>query len=116
MITLYGIKNCDSVRKARRWLESGEVKYQFHDLRTDGVEPSLLQDWIEQLGWEKLLNRRSTTWRQLPDNEKTELDARKAAALMLQHPTLIKRPLLDNGSRCLAGFDQQSWQALLENR
>ncbi len=116
MITLYGIKNCDSVRKARRWLEDGGVEYQFHDLRADGVEAPLLQGWIEQLGWEKLLNRRSATWRQLPDDEKTDLDARRAAALMLQHPTLIKRPLLDSSSSLLVGFDQQSWQTLLENR
>jgi len=112
MITLYGIKNCDSVRKARRWLDANGVEYRFHDLRSDGVEPSMLQDWIGQLGWEKLLNRRSATWRQLPEADRADLDERRAAELMLQHPTLIKRPLLDNGSRCHAGFDEKIWQEL----
>ncbi len=116
MIFLYGIKNCDSVRKARKWLEANGVEFQFHDFRRDGLDTSRLQDWIAQTGWEKLLNHRSATWRQLPGDEKTDLDERKAVMLMLQHPTLIKRPLLDDGSHLLIGFHQQSWQTLLENR
>ncbi len=114
MITLYGIKNCDSVRKARNWLEASGVAFQFHDFRQDGLDPGLLQEWIKQLGWEKLLNRRSTTWRQLPEGERADLDARKAGALMLQYPTLIKRPLLITNTGCHAGFDEKSWRKLLE--
>jgi len=116
MITLYGIKNCDSVRKARKWLEANRVAFQFHDFRRDGLEASMLQGWVDELGWEKLLNRHSSTWRQLPDDEKTDPDTRKAVALMRQHPTLIKRPLLDNGTKYLVGFDEKSWQELLNNQ
>jgi len=116
MITLYGIKNCDSVRKARNWLEASGVTFQFHDFRRDGLDACLLQEWIKQPGWEKLLNRRSTTWRQLSSDETADLDARKAATLMLQYPTLIKRPLLDTGSTRHVGFDEKRWRELLENR
>ncbi|WP_426577586.1 ArsC family reductase [Xenorhabdus stockiae] len=93
--TLYGIKNCDTVKKARRWLEDQEIPYQFHDYRADGLSPDLLQLFIEQLGWESLLNTRGTTWRKLTDEQKSATNNAEAAkALMLEQPAIIKRPLL----------------------
>ncbi|CDL87698.1 ArsC family reductase [Xenorhabdus cabanillasii] len=93
--TLYGIKNCDTVKKARRWLEDQEIPYQFHDYRVDGLSPELLQIFIEQAGWEALLNTRGTTWRKLTDEQKSTINNAEAAkALMLEQPAIIKRPLL----------------------
>ncbi|QTL41363.1 ArsC family reductase [Xenorhabdus budapestensis] len=93
--TLYGIKNCDTVKKARRWLEDQEIPYQFHDYRVDGLSPELLQIFIEQVGWETLLNTRGTTWRKLPDEQRATINNAEAAkALMLEQPAIIKRPLL----------------------
>ncbi|CAM3259194.1 Protein yffB [Xenorhabdus nematophila ATCC 19061] len=94
-ITLYGIKNCDTIKKARRWLEDQEIPYQFHDYRVDGLSPELLQSFIEQTGWESLLNTRGTTWRQLSDEQKAAINNAEAAkVLMLEKPAIIKRPLL----------------------
>ncbi|WP_340620371.1 ArsC family reductase [Xenorhabdus siamensis] len=93
--TLYGIKNCDTVKKARRWLEDQEIPYQFHDYRVDGLSPELLQIFIEQVGWEALLNTRGTTWRKLTNEQKSTINnAETAKALMLEQPAIIKRPLL----------------------
>ncbi|OTA16074.1 arsenate reductase [Xenorhabdus vietnamensis] len=92
---LYGIKNCDTIKKARRWLEDQEIPYQFHDYRVDGLSPELLQSFIDQVGWESLLNTRGTTWRKLSDEQKATVDNAEAAkALMLEQPSIIKRPLL----------------------
>lgn len=104
MVVLYGIKNCDSIKKARQWLEQNAIEYRFHDYRSDGLEGPLLQRFIDGLGWEALLNKSSTSWRQLTDEQKTGLDSEKARALMLETPTLIKRPLLDTGSELILGF------------
>jgi arsenate reductase len=112
MITLYGIKNCDTVKKARKWLESQGIAYHFHDIRQDGLSADQVNQWIAQLGWESVLNRRSTTWRQLSDAEKEGIDAVKAAALILQHPTLLKRPLLDRDGRYLVGFREDDYRAV----
>jgi len=112
--TLYGIKNCDSVRKARRWLADREISYEFHDLRTDGVDGAMLARWVKAVGWESLLNRRGTTWRQLPQSDKTAVDAEHAIALMLSHPTLIKRPVVEHGKTVSVGFDEAAFQALFE--
>lgn len=104
-ITLYGIPNCDTVKKARVWLEGRSIAYVFHDFRAQGLEADRLQQWIGKVGWEKLLNKASTTFRALPDGDKQGLDAQKAEALMLAHPTMIKRPVLDlGGERLLVGF------------
>ncbi|PHM75243.1 ArsC family reductase [Xenorhabdus kozodoii] len=93
--TLYGIKNCDTIKKARRWLEDHGIPYQFHDYRVDGLSPERLQSFIEQVGWEALLNTRGTTWRKLPDEQKATINNAEAAkVLMLEHPSIIKRPLL----------------------
>ena len=94
MITLYGIKNCDSVKKARHWLDSNGVEYEFHDFRIQGLDPKQLDGWLRELGWEALLNRRGTTWRRLPEVLKADMSTAAARKLMLEHPALIKRPLL----------------------
>jgi arsenate reductase len=110
MITLYGIKNCDTVKKARRWLEAHEVGHRFHDFRADGLEPTLLAGWADQLGWEKLLNRSGTTFRRLPPERSAELDRDKALALMLEQPALIKRPVAVRGDEVRVGFREAEWQ------
>lgn len=110
-VVLYGISNCDSVKKARKWLDSHGIEYAFHDFRKDGLEPESLSIWIGQLGWEALLNRRSTTWRQLDDSDKQELDGNSAQALMLREPTLIKRPVVVIEDEVLVGFSEQGYQA-----
>jgi len=110
MNTLYGIKNCDTVKKARKWLEVNEVHYQFHDFRTDGLNADLIDRWFEAVDWESLVNKRSTTWRQLDDAQKEELSEQSARGLLLENPTLIKRPVLDNGISILVGFSEESYQ------
>ena len=105
MNTLYGIKNCDTIKKTRSWLEQHEIDYQFHDYRKEGLDIALLRQFVTQLGWETLLNKRSTSWRQLNDEEKTDLNEEKALQLMLQKPTLIKRPILITDTNILIGFN-----------
>jgi len=112
MVILYGIKTCDTMRKARRWLDDHGVDYRFHDLRGDGLDAGRLDAWIGDLGWENLVNRRGTTWRQLPPGEREALDAARARELMLKHPTLIKRPLLEIGGAHHLGFDDAQYSKL----
>ena len=112
MTTLYGIKNCDTVRKARRWLDGHAVDYRFHDLREDGLTRTRLNAWVGDLGWETLLNRRSTTWRQLPAAQREALDRATAMDLMLEHPALIKRPVLEIGKRHYVGFSEGHYSEL----
>jgi arsenate reductase (glutaredoxin) len=107
MTILYGIRNCDTVGKARRWLDERGVAYRFHDFRTDGLEADRLDGWIRAVGWETLLNRRGTTWRQLPEADREGIDAERAAALMLEHPTLIRRPVIEHGKQVLVGFNAE---------
>lgn len=104
MTTLYGIKNCDTVKKARAWLDSQGIKYRFHDFRADGLSAGLLEDLEKPLGWETLLNKRGTTWRKLEEAQRENLDRAKAMALMLAQPSLIKRPVLQTGDKTLIGF------------
>ena len=106
---LYGIKNCDTVKKARAWLDARGVKYDFHDYKTAGIEEAQLRRWARELGWEKLLNRAGTTFRKLPDSDKQGLGEDKAIALMLAQPSMIRRPVLDLGDRRLVGFDEAAW-------
>ena len=103
-ITLYGIKNCDTMKKARTWLDDHEVSYEFHDYKTAGIDVAALARWSKQVGWETLLNRSGTTFRKLPDAQKADLDERKALALMQAQPAMIKRPVLEMGKRILVGF------------
>ena len=104
MHTLYGIKNCDTVKKARNWLDQNGIAYRFHDFRTDGLTPELLEHFIEHLDWNKLLNRSSTSWRQLSTEQQHGLTLEKAMQLMLDTPTLIKRPILNTGDKLILGF------------
>lgn len=106
---LYGIKNCDTVRKARRWLDDHAIEYRFHDFRSDGLDRERLRAWAAELGWETLLNRRGTTWRRLPEGERTDVDETRAVELMLAHPALIKRPLLDLGGQRVVGFEDKRY-------
>ncbi|RJT39977.1 ArsC family reductase [Mesorhizobium waimense] len=110
-ITMYGITNCDTIKKARVWLERHDVAYRFHDYRAEGLEADRLNGWVGKVGWEVLLNKASTTFRELADNEKQSLDEKRAKALMLAKPTMIKRPVLEVGDRILVGFKADVYQA-----
>ncbi|MDF1588787.1 MAG: ArsC family reductase [Gammaproteobacteria bacterium] len=111
MITVYGIKNCDTVKKARRWLEANGVAFQFHDFRVDGLDEATMDHLLTSVSWQTLLNKRSTTWKQLDDFRKEQLDQVIAIELMLANPTLIKRPVLIDHSTCLVGFKQADYAA-----
>lgn len=109
--TLYGIKNCDTVRAARRWLDSHNIDYVFSDVREQDLSPEQLRGWLQELGM-ALVNKRSTTWKQLSQSERDNLDAETAVALLSQHPTLMKRPLLDTGRERHLGFKAEDYQRL----
>ena len=115
MVTLYGIKNCDTIRKARRWLEAHDVEYRFHDFRADGISEEMLAPWIEELGWEKLLNRRGTTWRKLPEAQHDAIDSDSAVHIMLTQPAIIRRPVLDTGETRHIGFSEDDYASLLQD-
>ena len=110
--TLYGIKNCDTVRKARKWLEAADVPFTFHDFRSEGLNEVTLRGWAEKVGWEILLNRRGTTWRKLPESERENVDAEKAIQLMLANTTLIRRPVLVTGNTVQVGFKPDDYATL----
>jgi arsenate reductase (glutaredoxin) len=112
-LTLYGIPNCDTVKKARVWLDGEGHDYTFHDYKKAGIEEARLRGWVDQVGWEKLLNRAGTTFRKLPEADKADLNADKAVALMLAQPSMIKRPVVETGGTLLLGFKPEEWQALL---
>jgi arsenate reductase len=101
---IYGIKNCDTMKKARAWLDSHGVAYSFHDYKTEGISKDKLKRWADEVGWETLLNRAGTTFRKLPDADKDGLNERKALALMLAQPSMVKRPVLEAGAKLLVGF------------
>ncbi len=113
MITLYGIPNCDTIKKARRWLEANGVEYQFHDYKKSGVPEDRLKRWVSQAGWETLLNRRGTTWRKLDESVRNGIDKAAAISVMLAHPGSIKRPVLEAGTLLLIGFDEAEYRRLL---
>ncbi len=113
MINLYGIPNCDTVKRARTWLDTQQLPYQFHDFKKLGVPEAALDQWLAALGWEPLVNRRGTTWRQLEEAERAAVvDAASARAALRAHPSLVKRPVVDWGAgRFTVGFDAEAWQA-----
>jgi arsenate reductase len=113
-ITIYGIKNCDTMKKARAWLEKHGVDYVFHDYKTKGTERERLEQWCRKVGWEILLNRAGTTFRKLPESAKARVDARKAMQLMLEQPSMIKRPVLDlGGGKLVVGFTPENYSTMV---
>ncbi|AGB47496.1 transcriptional regulator, Spx/MgsR family [Mesorhizobium australicum WSM2073] len=107
---MYGITNCDTIKKARVWLESHDLPYRFHDYRAEGIEAGKLNGWAGKVGWEKLLNKGSTSFRELPEADKQGLDEKKAKALMLAKPTMIRRPVLEIGDRVVVGFKPEVYE------
>lgn len=111
MVTIYGIPNCDTMKKARVWLDQNGVEHRFHDHRKDGVDRARLEGWVAEHGWEVILNRAGTTFRALPDAARADLNAAKAVELMLAQPGMIKRPVLDLGDRRIVGFKPAVYEA-----
>jgi Spx/MgsR family transcriptional regulator len=103
-VTIYGIKNCDTMKKARTWLDGRDIAYDFHDYKASGIDRAHLEDWVGKAGWETVLNRAGTTFKALPEADRSDLDAEKAIALMLIQPSMIKRPVLEADGRLLIGF------------
>lgn len=112
-VTLYGIRNCDTMKKAFAWLDQAGVEYVFHDYGKSGVDRSRLQQWVKHLGWKTLLNTQGTTWRRLTPEQQADMTQSKAVTLMLEHPSLIKRPVVETGSQLLVGFDPQIYASFL---
>lgn len=116
MITMFGIKNCDTIKKARKWLEAEGIEYQFHDYKKDGLSSEMLNAWIKDLGWEALVNKRGTTWRKLPEEIKDSIDEAGALAVMLENASIIKRPLLINdANNKLLGFKVEEYQEFINS-
>jgi len=113
MIEMYGIPNCDTIRKARKWLSEHEIAYVFHDYKKEGVDRDKLAEWVDALGWEILLNKRGTTWRKLDDADKADIDRDKAIALLCANPSMIKRPVLVLDDAIEVGFSVQCYSELL---
>ncbi len=115
-ITIYGIKNCDTMKKARAWLDAHGVTHAFHDYKASGIDRAHLEGWCRECGWETVLNRAGTTFRALPEADRQGLDAAKAMALMLAQPAMIKRPVLDLGERRIVGFKPELYEAAFAER
>jgi Spx/MgsR family transcriptional regulator len=115
MLTIYGIPNCDTMKKARRWLDDHDVAYEFHDYKKKGIDGRQLRDWVARVGWETLLNRRGMMWRKLDENRKKQIDETSAIEIMLEVPAIIKRPVLvtDKGD-VMVGFNEAGYQALID--
>jgi arsenate reductase len=112
MTTIYGIKNCDTMKKARAWLEGHKITYQFHDYKAEGIDKATLEGWAKKVGWEILLNRAGTTFKKLPDADKQGLTEKKAIALMLTQPSMIKRPVLETKGKLTVGFKPEDYTKL----
>lgn len=108
---LYGIKNCDTVKKARKWLDENGIAYEFHDFKKDGLGSEKLRQWEQALGWEALINRRGTTWRKLPDEVRDTIGAQSAHQIMLENTSIIKRPVVERGDEVSVGFSADEWAA-----
>jgi arsenate reductase (glutaredoxin) len=113
-VTLYGLARCDTTRAARKWLDAAKIAYRFHDVREEGLTKAQLEGWVKQLGWERVLNKASTTWRQLSEGEKAGVDAKGAVVLLLAYPTLVKRPVLDRGGQLMLGFKPAIYDTLFD--
>lgn len=112
MTTLFGIPNCDTIKKAKLWLESNDIDYQFHDYRKNGIDEAWLRKTESELGWETMLNKRGTTYRQLSDEQKNNIDKESAVALMLEYPAMIKRPILINKGSYHIGFNAEAYSSV----
>jgi Spx/MgsR family transcriptional regulator len=113
-VTIYGIKNCDTMKKARTWLEAHDVAYDFHDYKASGIDRAHLEKWVKEAGWETVLNRAGTTFRKLPDEARSDLDADKAIALMLEQPSIIKRPVLEADGTLTVGFKPEIYDSVFK--
>lgn len=113
-IDIYGIPNCDTIKKARKWLDERGIAYRFHDYKREGADPERLAHWIEVQGVDAILNRRGTTWRKLSEAERDGIDAIKAVTLLQDHPSMIKRPVVEYAGGVLVGFDEDRWRAALQ--
>jgi arsenate reductase len=111
--TIYGIRNCDTMKRAFAWLKQHDIAYTFHDYKKDGISESTLQSWSKQVGWEKLLNTRGTTWRKLSEDQRNDMDEEKALHLMEQQSSLIKRPVVAHGKTLLVGYDESDYEQVL---
>jgi len=116
MATLYGIKNCETMKKARAWLDAHKIEYAFHDYKASGIDKPTLENWVKKVGWETLLNRAGTTFRKLPDAGKVGLSEKRAVALMLAQPSMIKRPVLDKGGKLTIGFKPETYEKVFAKR
>jgi arsenate reductase (glutaredoxin) len=114
MVMIYGIKNCDTMKKARSWLEAHKIAHDFHDYKTTGIDKATLEGWVKKVGWQVLLNRAGTTFRKLPDGDKEDITEEKAVALMRAQPSMIKRPVLDIKGRLTVGFKPEEYKRLLD--
>ena len=114
MLIVYGIKSCDTCKKARRFLVDHEIDHRFHDLRNDGLDIQMLERWSDRIGWEKLLNKKSLTWRKIPEVDRSDMTLDKALAAMIQHPTLVKRPILEDDRYIAVGFSEKRFAEFLD--
>lgn len=114
MTTLYGIKNCDTIKKARKWLSDNDIEYNFHDVRADGIDAATIENWIEQAGWETVLNRRGTTWRKLDSSVQESTDEDNVTNLLIEHPVMIKRPVLDADKSITIGFKTDTYESIFK--
>ncbi len=112
--TLYGIRNCDTMKRARTWLDARQLPYAFHDYKIAGIERATLERWSHETGWEQLINRSGTTFRKLPEAQRADLDEHRALALMLEQPSMIRRPVLENCGTILVGFDPSAYATALQ--
>jgi len=115
MLTVYGIKSCDTCRNARKFLAGKNIEYRFHDLRDDGLSIQMLERWVQRLGWERLLNKKSLTWRKIPEVDRSDMTRDKALAVMIESPTLIKRPVLEDDNFIAVGFSEKRFSEYLDN-
>lgn len=110
---LYGIRNCDTVKKARKWLDEQRIPYEFHDFKKDGIDEARLKQWEKTIGWETLLNRRGTTWRKLSDDVRDNINAQSAHSIMLENTSIIKRPVVEHKGSIFVGFNANEWTTLI---
>jgi Spx/MgsR family transcriptional regulator len=116
MLTVYGLRSCDTCRKARKFLAERDIDFRFHDVRDDGLDIQMLERWVSRIDWQKLLNRRSLTWRKIPDVDRADIDMDRALALIIENPTLLKRPVLESESLLAVGFSERRFAEFLANK